>query len=118
MSGDDLDVLMPRAAVPVLVLDARIWKTHVPIVVRQLVLPCPAGDLFGLPIRPAVAVLLPSITLVEEPLIVTFELVVENDSANLSTITPEALVGALICLIDLGVVRQLTGLPDAGIEDL
>jgi hypothetical protein len=55
---------------------------------------------------------------VEEPLIVAFELVVENDSANLSTMTPQALVGALICPIHLGVVRELTGFLDAGIEGL
>jgi hypothetical protein len=82
------------------------------------VLPCPAGNLFGLTIRSAVGVLPPSIAVVEEALIVAFELVVENESANLSTTTPQALVGALIRPIHLGVVRELTGLPDAGIERL
>ena len=85
MGGDDLDVLVPRAAIPVLVLDAGIRETDVAIAVRQNVLLCPAGDLFGFTIRPAVALLFPSIALVEEPLIVALELVVEKDSANPST---------------------------------
>ena len=74
VGGDDLNVLMPRATVPVLVLDAGIRETDVAIVVRQLVLPRPARDLGGFAIRPAVAVLLPSIALVEESLIVPLEL--------------------------------------------
>ena len=61
MGGDDFKILMPRAAVPVLVLDAGIRETDVAIVVRQLILPRPAPDLGGFAIRPAVAVLLPSI---------------------------------------------------------
>ena len=118
MGGDDLDVLMPRAAVPVFVLDAGIREPDVPIVVRQLVLARPPRDLGGLAIRPAVAVLLPSIALVEEPLIVALELVVENDAPNPAALASQAFVGALIGAIDLGVVRQLAGLPDAGVEGL
>jgi hypothetical protein len=64
MGGDNLDVLMPRAAVPVFVLDTGVRKPDVPIVVRQLVFPRPPRDLFGFAIRPAVAVLLPSIAFV------------------------------------------------------
>ena len=70
MASHDLEILMPRAAVSVLVLDPGIWKPDVPIVVRQLVFPGPPGNLFGLTVRPAVAVLLAAIAFVEEPLIV------------------------------------------------
>ena len=80
VAGDDLKILMPRAAVSVLVLDAGVWETDVAIVVRQLVLPRLAGDFFRLTIRPAVALLLAAIALVQEPLIVALELVVEDDS--------------------------------------
>jgi hypothetical protein len=76
VAGDDLDVLVPRAPVPVLVLDAGIRETDVTIGVWQLVFPRPADDLFGLTIRTAVAILVPSIALVEESLIVPLELVV------------------------------------------
>ena len=93
-------------------------KADVPIVVRQLVLPRPPRDLFRLAIRPAVAVLLASIALVEEPLIVALELVVEDDAPDPAALVPEALLGALVGAIDLGVVRQLAGLPEAGVEGL
>ena len=89
-----------------------------PVVVRQLVLPRPPRDLFGLAIRPAVAVLLAAIALVEEPLIVALELVVEDDAPDPSALAPESLLGALVGAIDLGVVRQLARLPEAGVEGL
>ncbi len=55
----DLDILAPRPDIAVLVLDPGVWKVHMPVVVRQLVLPRPPRDLFGLAIRPTVAVFLP-----------------------------------------------------------
>jgi len=82
VSGDDLKILVPRAAVSVLVLDPRVREPDVPIVVRQLVFPRPVCNLFGLPVRPTVTVLLASIALVQETLIVTLEFVVEDDSPD------------------------------------
>ena len=82
VAGHDLDILMPRAAVAVFVLDAGIREVDVPIVVRQVVFPRPACNLFGLPVRPAVAVLLASIALVQEALIVALQLVVEDDAPD------------------------------------
>ena len=118
VTGYDLEILMPRAPISVLVLDPRIREPDVPIVVRQLVLPRPACDLFRLTVRPPVAVLLAPIALVEEPLIVALELVVEDDALNLAALAAEALFGALIGAVDLRVVRELAGLPDAGVEAL
>ena len=118
VAGHDLDVLMPRAAVAVLVLDAGVREPDVPIVVRQLVLPRPPRNLFGLTVRPAVAVLLAAIALVEEALIVALELVVEDDAPNPTALAAQALLGALVGAIDLGVVRQLARLPEAGVEGL
>ena len=89
-----------------------------PIVVRQLVLPRPPRNLFGLTVRPAVAVLLAAIALVQEPLIVALQLVVEDDAPNPTALAAEALLGALVGAIDLGVVRQLARLPEAGVEGL
>jgi len=82
VAGDDLDILMPPTTVSVLVLDAGIRETHVPIVVRQFMLARPASNLFGLTVRPAVAVLLASVALVQEALIVALEFVVEDDSPD------------------------------------
>ena len=84
----DLEILMSRAAVAVLVLDPRVREPNVPIVVRQLVFPCPPCNLFRLAIRPTIAVLLPAIALVEESLIVALQLVVEDDSPDPAASVP------------------------------
>ena len=102
----------------VFVLDAGIRESDVPIVVWQLVFPRPACNLFGLTVRPAVAVLLPSTAVVQEALIVAFELVVENDAAHPAALPSQALLGALVRAIDLGVVCQFARLPDARVERL
>jgi hypothetical protein len=88
VAGDDLKILMTRAPVSVLVLNAGIRETHVPIVVRQVVLPRPACDFFRRPIRPTVAALVAAIALMKEPLIVPLELVVENDSPHPAALPP------------------------------
>jgi hypothetical protein len=118
VAGHDLEILMPRAAISVLVLDPRVWKPDVPIVVRQLVFTRPTRNLFRLTVRPAVAVLLAAIALVEESLIVALQLVVEDDAPNPTALAAETLLGALVGAIDLGVVRQLARLSDAGVEGL
>jgi len=82
VAGNDLEILMSRATVPVLVLDAGIREPDVPIVVRQLVFPRPPCNLFRLTVRPAVTVLLASVALVQEALIVTLQFVVEDDAPN------------------------------------
>ena len=64
VAGHDLEILMPRTAVTVFVLDAGIRESNVPIVVRQIVFTRPPCNLFGLTVRPAVAVLLASVALV------------------------------------------------------
>src|SRR6478736_2980624 len=102
---------MPRTAVTVFVLDAGIREPDVPIVVRQLVFPRPPCNLFGLTVRPAVAVLLASVALVQESLIVALQLVVEDDPPDPAASIPQSLLGALVGAINLGVVRQLTWLP-------
>src|SRR5262245_51851016 len=74
VAGHDLEILMPGAAVAVFVLDAGIREPDVSIVVRQLMLTRPPCNLFGLTVRPAVAVLLAAITFVQESLIVALQL--------------------------------------------
>ena len=113
MAGNDLEILVPRAAVAVFVLDTGIRETHVLIVVRQLVFTRPPCNLFGLTVRATVAVLLASVALVQEALIVALELVVKDDAPNPTTLAAETLLGTLVGAINLGVVRQLTWLPEA-----
>ena len=118
MGGDDLKILMPRAAVTVFVLDTGIREPDVAVVVRQLVFPRPPCNLFGFTVRPAVAVLLASVALVQEALIVALELVVEDDPANPTTLVPQSLLRALVGAIDPGVVRQLARLSEPSVESL
>jgi hypothetical protein len=118
VAGHDLKILMPRAAVGVFVLDSGIREPDVPIVVRQFVFTRPPCNLFGLTVRPAVAVLLAAIALVEESLIVALQLVVEDDAPNPTALAAETLLGALVGAIDIGVVGQLARLSETGIERL
>jgi hypothetical protein len=111
VAGHHLEILVPRAAVTVFVLDAGIRESDVPVAVRQLVFPCPPGNLRRLTVRPAVAVLLAAIALVEKSLIVGLQFVVEDDAPNPTALTAETFLGALIGAVDLGVVRQLARLP-------
>ena len=116
--GHDLDVLVPTPAIPIVVLDARIGKVHMTVVVRQLVFPRPPRDLLRLAIGPAVAVLLATVALVEKTLVVALQLVVENDAADAPAFAAEPFLCALVGAIDLGVVGQLARLPEAGVERL
>ena len=118
VAGHDLEILVPRATISVFVLDAGIRETDVPIVVRQLVFPRPTRNLFGLTVRPAVAVLLAAIALVEESLIVALQLVVEDDAPNPTALAAETLLGALVGAIDVRVMRELARLSDTGVEGL
>jgi hypothetical protein len=77
----------------------------VTIVVRQIVFTRPARNFFGLAVRPAIAVLLAAIALVQESLIVALQLVVEDDASNPTAIAAEPLLGALVGAIDVGIVR-------------
>lgn len=83
---------------------------HVTVVVRQLVLPRPPRDLFRFPIRPPVAVLLAAISLLKESLVLGLQLVVEDDAPNPATLVAEAFLRALVCPIDLRVVREFVWL--------
>jgi hypothetical protein len=118
VAGHDLEILMPRTAVTVFVLDAGIRESDVPIVVRQLVLPRPPCNLFWFTVRPAVAVFLAPIALVQEPLIIALEFVIEDDAPNPAALVTKSLRGALIGGVDIGVVRQLARLSEAGMEGL
>jgi hypothetical protein len=69
-------------------------------------------------VRPPVAVLLAPIALVQEPLVVALQLIIEDDPLNPAVLAAKAPLGALIGAVDLRVVRELAALPDAGVEGL
>jgi len=118
MAGHELDVFVPRESVAVFILDSRIREVHVSVVARQVVLASPARDLLRFPVRPPIAVLLASIPLVEEPLVVPLELVVQVDAVHSAAVFADALFGAQVGAINLRVVCQLARLPEARVERL
>jgi hypothetical protein len=69
-------------------------------------------------VRPAVAVGPSPVPLLQELLVVTLQLVVEDDAPDLPAAGTEALLGELVRTINLGVVGQLARLPEAGVERL
>jgi hypothetical protein len=89
-----------------------------PIVVRQLVFPCPPRDLIRLPVRPSIAILPTSIAFVKETLIVALQLVVQDNAVHSSALLAKAILGTEVRAIDLRVVRQLARLSETGVERL
>src|SRR5690348_813502 len=118
VGGDDLDALMARETIPVLVLDTDVGETDVPVVVGEIVFARPASDLLGAPSWPAITVPSTAIALLEEPLVVALQLVVEDHATDAPALVPQALLGPSVGTIDVDVVRQLSRLPEAGVEGL
>ena len=103
----DLDVERSEVAVAVLVLDARVGKLDVAVIVRELVLDGPTMDLFRRSIGPSVALGLATIALLQELLILALQLVVEDDAADEGTVFAQALGILEIGAVDLRVMHQL-----------
>jgi hypothetical protein len=118
VAGHDLEILVTRAAVTVFVLDSSVGKVHLFAVVRQLMLTRPTSNLLGLSIGSPVAVLAAVIVLLKEALVIPLELVVEDHSLDSAALLADALLGTLVGAINVGVVRQLARLFDAGVEGL
>jgi hypothetical protein len=78
-----------------------------PVVVRQLVLPRPPRDLLRLAIRLTVAVLLASIPLLQEPLILALQLVVEDDAPKPTVLAAEAFLASNATLRAVDLVNTL-----------
>jgi hypothetical protein len=76
--------------------------------VRKVVLVCPFADLCVRPVRVAVVVGPIVIALVKPALVLTLELVVEDDSFHAPTAVSRAPRFAFVCAIDLEVVFPLT----------
>jgi hypothetical protein len=73
-------------------------------------------NLFRRSIRPPVAVGSAAISLLEELLVLTLELVVEDDAADGGALLAEPFGSLQVRTIDLGVVRQLARLANARVK--
>jgi hypothetical protein len=93
--GEDLDILVSVAAIQ-LVFDAEIRKMHGPVEVRKLVVTGPCFDFMRVPIRASVAVGPTAIVLLEKPLVLGLEVLLEDHTADLPTLFAETLLGTAI----------------------
>ena len=103
-----LDVVVVPPAVRFLILDARIGKVQLVIEVRELVLDRPGADLLVGPIGMSVVIVAVAVPLMQPSLVVTLELVIEDDAIDACAALREALCGAFVRAIDLEVVFKLS----------
>ena len=103
----DLDIVVVPAPAGFLVFDAQIGEVHLVIEVRQVVLARPFADLVVGPIGVSVVIGTVAIALVEPLLVLTLELVVENDPFDARITLRQPLRRAFVRAIDLEVVFQL-----------
>jgi hypothetical protein len=116
--GDDLDVFVADVAVLILVFDPGVGEVDAAVEEREVVLACPRLNFSRRAVRPAVAVGPSPVPLLQELLVVTLQLVVEDDAPDVSAARMEALLRALVSAVNLRVVSQLARLPQAGVERL
>src|SRR5437773_2363543 len=108
MNRRDLDVLDLTPSVGPLVFDTEVRKLDSLIYDGQVMLLRPFTNLFSRSRWPSVAVRSIAVGCLEEPLILAFELVVEDDSMNARTLVVQAVRRAEVRAIELRVMRQLT----------
>jgi hypothetical protein len=118
MRGRDLDVAVVPTPVRLLVLDADVREMHLAIEVRQVMFAGPLPDLFRRSIGVAVVVLAVPIALVQPLLVLTLELVVEDDPLDAGAALQEGFCLAFVGPVDLDVVLQFPLGSDAGVEGL
>ena len=114
----DLEIEVVDLSIDVSILDAGIGEMDLLIEVRQVVLARPLFDLLGLRVGPAVAVSIAAIPLLQEPLIVAFQLAIEFDANDACLAALEPFSGLQIGTIDLRVMRPFARLVGARIEGL
>jgi hypothetical protein len=115
---DDLDVVVIPPPVRLLIFDAEVWKVDFVIEVREVVFQGPLVDFFGGAIGVSVVVWTVAIALVEPPLVLTLQFVVEDHPIDTGATRLQALGVAFIRAMDLEVVFQLALAFDAVVERL
>jgi hypothetical protein len=105
-------------AITVLELDPCVRETHSVAVAGQVVVLRPSGNLFRRPVGSAGAVGAPSVPLLQEALVLAFELVVEHDTPDAATLVSNLRLGISTGAINLVVVGQLARLSEARVERL
>lgn len=113
-----LDVERVIASIDV-VLDADVRELDVALVVAgKVVLPCPVLDLQRIAIGSAIAVVTIAIALLQELLILAFQVVLEDDPVDVRAFVTQAFGFLRVGAIEFGVMLQFARLRDSGMESL
>jgi hypothetical protein len=104
--------------ITVLELNSCVRETHSVAVAGKAMVLRPRGNLFRRPIGSAGAVGPPSVPVLQEVLVLAFELVVEDDALDASALVTNLRLEVAVRAVDLGVVGQLARLLEAGVERL
>jgi hypothetical protein len=118
MRRRNLYVFNAAAAIAVLVFEAHVREVDVPVGAWQLPLARPPLDLLSGSVGTTCRVAPAPIGLLEEALIVTLQLLLEDDATHLSASRTEAVGRLLISAIQPCVVRQLARLRDTHVVRL
>jgi hypothetical protein len=116
---EQLDVLVVLAAVD-LVLDAVIREMHLAIEVRQVLLARPVADLVVGAVGSSVAVRSVAVVILQELLVLAFEILLEDDAADLEIrmLVSEADFLLAERRVETRIVGDLAGATDASMERL
>jgi hypothetical protein len=116
VNGDDLDVQMIVVAIELVVLDTGIREMDVLVEIREFTFTGPICNLLGGSIGAAAGIVAVTIVLVQPPLILPFEFVVEHNALDAGVTLGEALRGTQIGSVNLRIVFDLARLHEACIE--
>jgi hypothetical protein len=102
----DLDVFVAFQSIH-LVLEPEVGEMDLVVEVRQVVVVRPLLDLPGVAVRTAIAVRPVAVVLLQELLVLPFELLLEHHTPDLGALLAQPFLGSQVRPIELGVVIEL-----------
>jgi hypothetical protein len=116
VDSGDLDIPVIPPAIGLFVFDPHVWEVDLVIEVGEVVVVRPFLDLVSGAIGPPIGVVAVPISPVQPLLVLTLELVVEDDSIDACAALPEAPGLPEVCAEHLGVVFRLARLFQLRVE--
>src|SRR5262245_6871446 len=118
MRRDDLNVLNGAAAVAAVVLNTRVRKLNVSVLVRQLAFLSPSSNRLVPLLRRFASLAARAVLGLQESLIFALQILFENHSAHRLPPLGQPLGSLHVRAVDPGIVSQLAGLGDANVKGL
>jgi hypothetical protein len=118
MRRDNLDVLNGTAAVAAVVLNARVRKLNVSVLVGQLAFLSPTSNRLVPLLRCFTPLAARAVFGLQEPLIFALQILFQNDPAHRLAPLGQALGSLHVRAVDPGIVGQLSWLGDANVKGL